>query len=376
MEDGNWFSNYAIPGASFGLGVGNSILNFLSQRETNKTQIDLMREQNKFNKDMMESQRQWNSPSAQVQRLSQAGLNPALAFSDSSGSVGMASGASVPTLQAPQTNFSDAANNAAATFATLMSGRKDAEDAKGQSLNNLWINELNQKNLDVMSADIENKLASKDLTYAQRNYYQGLLKYVNTQQTVLQGQLGSLIDSAQLANEETRERMNLMRENQKNFAADTALKDIQAKLTGVQVKFEPARLRNLIDNLASSTALMGEQKNVAHQEVHLVHRQALTEQARRQGIYLDNKQAEAILPYVNKMQRAILDQYNTQNAQNQMNMFFKPLDVGKGLVTGIASGAAAVYGTKGVSKQVQGSSKSNPFSGYSYDNNSYYNFNH
>lgn len=91
----------ATLGASMIGGGSNligSFLNYQAQREANETNVDLAREARQWNEMMWNKQNEYNTPSAQIERMKAAGLNPALMYSQ--GNVGNAG--SVPSSPVPQ----------------------------------------------------------------------------------------------------------------------------------------------------------------------------------------------------------------------------------------------------------------------------------
>lgn len=84
--------------------------NIAMQRETNELQHQMMQEQNDFNRnmaiEMFNMENDYNTPLAQVQRLREAGLNPAMMLGNgnmaNTGDAMTPSGANVPTLTAPR----------------------------------------------------------------------------------------------------------------------------------------------------------------------------------------------------------------------------------------------------------------------------------
>lgn len=63
---------------NLGLGIAGNIISRRNAKETNRTNIQIMREQNAFNEKMWNKNNEYNSPSAQMERDRQAGLNPYL----------------------------------------------------------------------------------------------------------------------------------------------------------------------------------------------------------------------------------------------------------------------------------------------------------
>lgn len=82
-----------MPGGieAAGAAVGG-LFNYLGTRQTNKMNLKISREANAYNTDMWNLQNAYNDPSAQMERLKKAGLNPNLMYGNgASVSVGNAS---------------------------------------------------------------------------------------------------------------------------------------------------------------------------------------------------------------------------------------------------------------------------------------------
>lgn len=125
-RSGNFLSNVLsyLPGIG---SVAGGLLNFFSQKSTNRAAAREAERNRQFNAAQAKLQRDWtermwslnnqyNSPSAQMQRLSDAGLNPNLAYgslSESSATAATggsaASSSSLPSFTAPQLSFDSAA---------------------------------------------------------------------------------------------------------------------------------------------------------------------------------------------------------------------------------------------------------------------------
>lgn len=96
---GNIFSN--ILGAKSQAAANRT--NLQIARETNQNQYKMFQEQNQFNLDMWNKQNEYNLPTAQVQRLLAAGINPSAVFGNGSVSeAGALTSAPAPTLQMAQ----------------------------------------------------------------------------------------------------------------------------------------------------------------------------------------------------------------------------------------------------------------------------------
>ena len=67
---------------NYAMNAATNQTNLQIQRETNQSNRALAEMQNQWNLDMWNRQNEYNDPSAQVERLKAAGINPALAYSN------------------------------------------------------------------------------------------------------------------------------------------------------------------------------------------------------------------------------------------------------------------------------------------------------
>lgn len=87
--------------ANLQIAQGINDLNMQLTRETNQQRIDMFNGQNAWNKYMWDEQNKYNDPSAQMERLMKAGINPIWAMSDpSSGNAQQLTSADAPALDA------------------------------------------------------------------------------------------------------------------------------------------------------------------------------------------------------------------------------------------------------------------------------------
>lgn len=152
--------------------LGASLINYWSQENANDTNLFLARDQNMYNFQQWMRENQYNLPANQVERLKQAGINPALAYANGSmmneaaASPQMISG----RVQAPYLSPVDLSQ---IRLNEALAGKADKEGdlaASGIGVNAAKIKELESsvKNLDAKTEGLgyENQLASA--TLAQR----------------------------------------------------------------------------------------------------------------------------------------------------------------------------------------------------------------
>lgn len=170
----------AIQGGSAVLGsVLGGIFGSKSQQSANEANIRINRENNAFNERMMREQdalnyeawkrnNEYNTPSAQMQRLREAGLNPYLMMSNgnqigsasSQNSTSMASSSGNPNMQAydPSSGISNGVNAIGGAIANYIAAKK----AEGEIANMNMQNGLLQQQIIAMSKDNEYKSLMND----------------------------------------------------------------------------------------------------------------------------------------------------------------------------------------------------------------------
>ncbi len=131
--------------------------------ENNQTQIDLWNQQKEYDYKMWQENNAYNTPSAQVQRLKDAGINPALALSniDSGTSNSTAGGQNTPnttaaTFENPASEVNMKVQNLALIGKQLSDISKQYQEARALDMQNNWMNV--EKSASVASILKDNKL--------------------------------------------------------------------------------------------------------------------------------------------------------------------------------------------------------------------------
>lgn len=162
----------AVTGGASVLGsLVSGIFNSSAQRKANKLQIQLAKEQNAFNERMLDKQNafnldmwhkenEYNSPTAQVQRMLAAGLNPA-ALAGTSGQSGLStnmpqsesfSPAALPNI-VPESGFGDAIGNMSSQFLNMAAAFKSLTEIKGTEIDNANKDAMLKATIDKLRAD-------------------------------------------------------------------------------------------------------------------------------------------------------------------------------------------------------------------------------
>lgn len=195
MAEYNDFSTSAAQLASTIDSLSNSISDYKSRRyasdralegveQTNLSNLQIARETNRANQQLYEQQvadtwemqrhnEAYNSAKAEVQRLREAGLNPAMVFdSPFAGQLGMPSAnpAVGATMEgAPYQAYSDmAARPLTDILSKVLQGMSGYEDVKSKQIDNMTRDAANRMQLSKMLADIDKIIDDKQTSDAQR----------------------------------------------------------------------------------------------------------------------------------------------------------------------------------------------------------------
>jgi len=118
---------------SAGAGLVGGLLEGSAQESANETNIQLQREQQAWQENMWNKQNEYNTPAAQIQRMREAGLNPALMYSR--GEVGNAGsvGSVAPAHVQPVTGFAQGIGAAGSTIGNAMIQLEQVKQMRAQT---------------------------------------------------------------------------------------------------------------------------------------------------------------------------------------------------------------------------------------------------
>lgn len=132
-------------GSLFG-GIAQGAFNYQSVKETNAANKEINQMNNAFNQMMWEKEKEYNSPLAQMQRLQQAGINPAFAYSNGvSNTVSSAPTAASPIPMQPYTGSELAEMGNRMSLDSLRGVERDETKSRTR---------LNDKTIAVYDSDI------------------------------------------------------------------------------------------------------------------------------------------------------------------------------------------------------------------------------
>lgn len=178
------FKTFNIPlgissyDSSFCYGAGANVratnkANKEMNAENNQTQIDLWNQQKEYDYEMWQQNNAYNTPSAQVQRLKDAGINPALAMSNinTGTTTSTAGGQTTPVTNAAHIeNSSNAVNQEVANIALIGKQFSDIskqyQETQSISMQNAWTNTKNA--LEVAERTRNSKLQDEAIYSAKR----------------------------------------------------------------------------------------------------------------------------------------------------------------------------------------------------------------
>lgn len=248
--------------------------------ENNQTQIDLWNQQKEYDYKMWQENNAYNAPSAQVERLKAAGINPALALSNiSTGeSRSSAGGQSTPsttaaTFENPANEVNMKVQNLALIGKQLSDISKQYEETRSLQMQNNWQNV--EKSAAVASILKDNKLkdeAVENASLANRlfreTYYAKVTQEEEQADIAWRTRLnlasqGSLIelqkDSSDYYNKyiQPQELKNLSAQYG-NILADSFAKTLGAKtaasLAKSQIKLNDAQIKSIAENIKQTCA--------------------------------------------------------------------------------------------------------------------------
>lgn len=164
-------------------------------RETNQANLDLYREQYQNAVDFWNKENDYNTASKQVQRLRDAGLNPAMAFGQGNVSSPVSLPSASPAIgatmqQAPYEAYSDtfmkgfaeALPSLSQSLATLEDyNTKNIDNQTRAAQNNAVLKQVNEQN-EQIKADIKQKLSQVGLNKSERNKLLQELKILQVQE--------------------------------------------------------------------------------------------------------------------------------------------------------------------------------------------------
>lgn len=291
-------------------------------REANQNQYQMFQEQNAFNERMWNQMNQYNSPASQMQRYTDAGINPYIAAGNVQTGNAQSTLQSAPAPQQhvaqvmPATGMGDAVQNSFAQIGNVISqfaqNQLALAQAKKTDAEASWIDRLNSAQMGKLGAEtlnLHNQNSLLGLDYQIKSDTLGnykLLSDLSVQQAAL---TNNLVDA------QTRKAL---------FESDLAMVEshIKAKYGEKQVLQEISESvsRQYLNYVSAHNS-----ERLTTAQCNLMFEQAKTEVEKRFGILLDNDTSRRISNFV-------VDSYHS-NAKIDANQarisFFDALKAGK-----------------------------------------------
>lgn len=230
-----------------------------AQREANETNLQIARETNKQNRELYEyqlaqnalswqKQNEYNDPANVVQRLKNAGINPATAYGDINTPASQIASPSMPEMKGAQV---------APVQSLFGIAGQSVFDGVQQGFNAYYQNQL--LNSQIREKDVDTGIKSINLQFAASEKMYGLYEKMADVSQKMQNVKKSSLEYNKLQEEyemlkvqhnllndtynELREREGLqndvMRANKENILADTTLKRVQSQYQSMLTQFYP-----------------------------------------------------------------------------------------------------------------------------------------
>lgn len=240
--------------------------NVAMQRETNELQYRMMQEQNEWNRqqaiDMFNLEASYNSPIKQMQRLKEAGINPAVAFGQNLATSAGNSNAStpaavgVPTPQAPHVSpvpspIAGVSEAITSNIVGLAQAIGSVSNAKRQDAETDRINALLKSEMDRLQAEAEGQRIVNSINEIQ--------KEMNEWKYTLDIQYSERERVATIKNLVSQYELNIAKKETE--AADALLKKIQEKLSSKEYEILQEKAPLLIQELREQIELLREKQS-------------------------------------------------------------------------------------------------------------------
>lgn len=239
-------------GISSGANIGGGFLTSILNNNSNKK---IARENREFAYQQWLRENEYNLPSNQVQRLKDAGLNPALAL----GSItpGNAQSSAVP--ERSPSDFSpimQGITNAGSILSQAelvrSESRKNTADASLSEYNQSVADQREKRAIEVHLLDLEERRARIDGMDIDSQHKKKMM-------SLLDEQIASASQDREFLSRSFDERLRAIKLQNNKVAADTALAKAQSEFINVQKQYYPAMTQAQIANIQQSIALTYQQ---------------------------------------------------------------------------------------------------------------------
>lgn len=299
---------------------------------TNQANLDLYREQYRDQIAMWEMTNRYNTPAAQMQRLREAGLNPALGMTGST-NTGIAQAATVPHANPMVTGAPMVQDFRASDLAQIVglatNSIKDLIESQGIATNNQFIRAQKDAEIKKLLVDVDNALEDKKTKPIERAYLMAQKNYLLDQHGFLLDSFNDQKEGVALNNQLVRSQIRANEAQSELFAVQQAYTKSCTQLNITENSYKASMLKATISELMSRAAL---QKSTAG----LTTVSTLTEVARKKGLELSNQQAELIMPFIREEMKQQVDNLKETN-EHLRDINSNPLSSFGGVFGGIPS---------------------------------------
>lgn len=228
-----------------------------AQNSANATNLQLARYQNQWNIEQWHRENAYNHPIEQMRRLSQAGINPNLAFSN--GTINNVSASSPQAAQAKVTPYLGHTQDVQSVVANVLTGLQAYEQFKQTQLQT----KLGESQVDFLKADILNKRAQTEKLFEEKmgltydNYVKKELRDFN-------------IDMFKIQMDDAR--------------ANISLKNAQTDVHRLSLSYTSKQMELIAENISKVKQEVKNLKTTNEYTRELIEREKLDNALRKQGI--------------------------------------------------------------------------------------------
>lgn len=298
-------------------GLVGSGLSFLSGESANSTNLQAVREANAFNERMYERQHKdamdfwnlqnkYNSPSAEVQRLRAAGLNPALMFGEGAGAASVSlPSASPASVASVQPSFTPAASD------LMLKGIQDgivssvmSLQAQDQHESMVLDNQVKAATVQTQIAkaivELQNLIKSGKLSDSQKSYYNEMVGNLQREQKFFDATYNERVDAVSLGNQVMQEqRDNLYSQSLVNLANRQMLA-MEPWLRMQQNSRDWSMVNAAVREIDQKIGSMKETDKLTREQIKKVVAETFGEKLKNQGTYYENEHLKGLYPIITR----------------------------------------------------------------------------
>lgn len=294
-------------------------MNYRIAQETNQANLDLYREQYADSVAQWNRENAYNDPSQQVQRLSRAGLNPALNFGSGDNTAGSmslpsASPAVGATMEAPQIHYSDTyVTQALASLSSLLESSKSSEEAKGLAIDNQYRDAKNKHELDKIIAENQKILADTAVSQEQRAKIKEDTNMAILARNHFEDSYNMNLRSIELQNERAENEIALLKEQKESIRVERSINEFELEARRLKLPLEVQQLRAGINVMFKQIDKMKSDIDLNSKQAQLIVANEAKTWLEANGVADANTRANELAPF-------IIDQYELNNLKTSYDM--------------------------------------------------------